>query len=238
MRRTENRLNSRLWVMGLLLGLCVAFCLQIAQAQEAGRSVKDKSVAKAEGTQEKPEAEEDKLSDRLTRKAIAQSDEDIMAEILRLMNEASYKLGVEFEAGDKTQALQQQILERVGDAIKAAAANRRKSKNSESQPAVSDRRKSNQGEDKKNEQKPAKQGEEKTGAASGETKRGGEGVEKGAISDGSSYDARRAWGHLPQRERDAVIQGRAEEYLERFRELIERYYRALQEAEEGNGIKR
>jgi hypothetical protein len=40
---------------------------------------------------------------------------------------------------------------------------------------------------------------------------------------------RRSWGHLPQRDREEVIQGIGEACLERYRVWIERYYRALQE---------
>ena len=49
---------------------------------------------------------------------------------------------------------------------------------------------------------------------------------------GDLQETRRSWGLLPQRERDEMIQGSSEGYIERYREWIERYYRALQESGE------
>jgi hypothetical protein len=54
----------------------------------------------------------------------------------------------------------------------------------------------------------------------------------GVSAGGELREFRRAWGHLPMREREEIIQGIAESFLERYREWIERYYRALQETEE------
>jgi hypothetical protein len=50
------------------------------------------------------------------------------------------------------------------------------------------------------------------------------------LPDGELIDVRRAWGHLPMREREEIIQGVNEEFLEEYREWVERYYRALQES--------
>jgi hypothetical protein len=49
---------------------------------------------------------------------------------------------------------------------------------------------------------------------------------------GDLQDLRRAWGHLPMREREEIIQGVGERYLERYRDWIERYYRTLQETDD------
>lgn len=53
-----------------------------------------------------------------------------------------------------------------------------------------------------------------------------------APADGDIHELRRTWGHLPMREREEIIQGIGESFLERYRDWIERYYRALQEAED------
>ena len=43
---------------------------------------------------------------------------------------------------------------------------------------------------------------------------------------------RSGWGHLPQRDRDEIIQGVGERSLDKFRRWIERYYKALSDADE------
>ena len=62
-------------------------------------------------------------------------------------------------------------------------------------------------------------------------------MQSGAAADatapGGDLDARRrAWGHLPMRERDEILQGLSDQYLQRYRVWIERYYKALQEAKD------
>ena len=59
------------------------------------------------------------------------------------------------------------------------------------------------------------------------------GSQAGAESTrGDLREVRGTWGHLPMRDREEVIQGIGETFLERYREWIERYYRALQESDE------
>ena len=42
-------------------------------------------------------------------------------------------------------------------------------------------------------------------------------------------EVRRGWGFLPQRDREAIVQGSNEEFHAKYREYIERYYRAIAE---------
>ena len=74
------------------------------------------------------DVESEKLGDRLVRRAASQTDEDIMATVLRLMDEAARKLEIEFDAGEETQALQTSIIERLDEAIRMAASQRRTSR--------------------------------------------------------------------------------------------------------------
>ncbi|MFQ5495803.1 MAG: hypothetical protein ACE5EX_10530, partial [Phycisphaerae bacterium] len=74
-----------------------------------------------------------------------------------------------------------------------------------------------------------------TGAAGTESAKtaSGEGTAEEADPRGAPFrELRRGWGHLPGREREELIQGISERYLDRYREWIERYYRALQEVDE------
>lgn len=176
------------------------------------------------------DVETEKLGDRLVRRAASQTDEDIMAAILRLMDEAASKLEIEFDAGEETQALQTSILERLDEAIRMAASQRRASRRGRSDWTGEKRKmpsRSNGENPRKSEDQA--QGDRSRNAGAGAGQRQPQEVEP---LGGDMRELRRAWGLLPQREREQILQGSSEAFLERYREWIERYYRALQVAEE------
>lgn len=174
--------------------------------------------------------ERSKLGERLIRDTDSGGVEDVMDELIRLMDRSARNLDVAFDAGSETQAVQRTILERLDDAIRKAAAQRRPSR-SRSQSADGDKRKGPA--KKQSAKKPAtSQGKGKPGAS--DSKEGSQDAGTvDAISPGGDLDERRrAWGHLPMRERDEILQGISDRYLLRYRVWIERYYKALQEAKD------
>lgn len=173
------------------------------------------------------EKKPDDLSKRLLRKAMKQSEEDVMDAILRLMNESRHKVEVEFDPGEQTQALQQDIVEKLDQAIQAAAKNRRRTRQPQS-PGSADKRRLARGEKQSDE---SQAGEQRSGSdAVADAGQGADPAET-ETPPAEMVDLRRGWGHLPAREREELIQGVAEDYLERYRVWVERYYRALQETE-------
>ena len=174
--------------------------------------------------------ERSKLGERLIRDTATGAVEDVMDELIRLMDRSARNLDVAFDAGSETQTVQRTIMERLDDAIRAAAAQRRPSR-SRSQSADGDKRK--RSDKKKSATKStAMQGKDKRGASDSK-----EGSQTGAATEANSpggdlEQRRRAWGHLPMRERDEILQGLSDRYLERYRVWIERYYKALQEAKD------
>ena len=176
------------------------------------------------------DVETEKLGERLVRRAASQTDEDIMATVLRLMDEAARKLEIEFDAGEETQALQSSILERLDEAIRMAASQRRTSRRGRSDWTGEKRKMPSRpnGEDpRKSEDQDQGDRSRTAGAGAGQGQ-----PQKVEPLGGDLRELRRAWGLLPQREREQILQGSGEAFLERYREWIERYYRALQEAEE------
>lgn len=177
-----------------------------------------------------PPKKVDDLGERLIRKAVSEGEEDLMATIVRLMTEASRKMEIDFDPGKETQATQSRIQEKLDEAIKAAASRQRARKQS---PAPTDTDKRRMPTAGKREQRP-----EKKALGESSSKSSSDTAESPA-ADGPSeaeraalQETRRSWGHLPRREREEVIQGVGEGYLERYRVWIERYYRALQESDE------
>jgi len=202
--------------MKLLLVLLAAFPT-VLFAQDTQKK-KDAPVAKSD------------LARRLLRKAQSDSEEGLMEAVIRLMDEASRKMGVEFDPGPQTVAVQEEIAAKLDEAIERAAKQRRPRRRT-SPTSNSDKRRmptaAKSGAGKKQGSASGQAGGDPTKSEKGEG--AAEGSEK---ATGTLVELRRGWGHLPTRERDELIQGIEEKYLDRYKEWIERYYRTLQELDE------
>ncbi len=185
-----------------------------------------------------------KLGERLVHRAVADADEGLMESIARLMNEAARRLEIEFDAGDKTQALQRRVLDRLNHAVKVAASQRRTvGHRFETGATSADKRRMPKGRPRTPDERKRSPEDESDRASDVSaasllrraTLRSGAAsltVEQGKSPGGDLRELRRSWGHLPMREREEIIQGITESFLERYREWIQRYYRALQETED------
>ena len=168
------------------------------------------------------------LSKRLIRKATTDTDGDVMSQVMSLMTDAEKRLVRGLDAGPETQAVQQRILERLDDAI-ATALQQRLPGRAQRMVQGERRKKPDQPPDKHEDQKgpPAEDA-----AEPGESTDAGTGTEPGTGRRGPFREFRRGWGHLPQRDRDELLQGIEEEFIEQYRPQIEQYYRALTEDEQ------
>ncbi len=176
----------------------------------------------------KKERPKSKLGERLIREIAQGGDDDVMATVMRLMEDSGRRLDIDFDAGAETQAVQQEIVARLDEAILSAAKQRRRGRRRKQQSG--DRR--SKMARKQDSAKADEKGEQ--GQSNAESEQAGQ---RGSASQvdaaqGALRETRRGWGHLPPRERDEVIQGSEDASLERYREWIERYYRALQEIDE------
>ncbi len=177
-----------------------------------------------------------KLGERLVHRAVADADEGLMESITRLMKEAARRLEIEFDAGDETQALQRRILDRLNHAVKVAASQRRLRRQS-GQHASADKRRMPKGRPRtadEGKRSPEDESDRASDVNTASLRLGADSlrVEEGKSPGGDLRELRRSWGHLPMREREEIIQGITESFLERYREWIQRYYRALQETED------
>ena len=175
-----------------------------------------------------PPKKTDDLGQRLIRKALNDADEDIMAAIVRMMTEASRKMEIDFDPGKETQALQGRIQEKLDEAIKAAASKQRLRRQSPSPTDPDKRRMPTAGKPQPRPEAKAQARPSPPSTSSTSDALPGDGRRDGERA--GLQDTRRSWGQLPRREREEVIQGVGEGFLERYRVWIERYYRALQES--------
>lgn len=236
--RTRMR-SLRPWVASCLCGVLGSSGLPNALAQQDEPKAPPRPTAEERPIDDERNAsgvdksaidkQGEDLGKRLLRKAVSESDEDVMATMLRLMGESERKLGIDFDPGDETRQVQSNILDKLNDAIKTAG-KRRMSRGG--QPSFSSDRRRAEGTPKP--QPPPEANRKSSGAGSGDAE--GATTPTATVESkpvrGDLQETRRTWGVLPQRERDEMIQGSSEGTIERYREWIERYYRALQESGE------
>lgn len=172
-----------------------------------------------------------KLGQRLIRQIAGDDSEDIMDTIIRGMKQAARRLDLDFDPGEETQKLQQRIVNQLDEAIKTAAAQRRLSRRSQ-RSASSDKRRKLTKISAQREGESTKGGGKKSSATTAQQNQPEGGAPEDGPRGGRMDEIRRTWGHLPARERDEIIQGISESFLERYRDWIERYYRALQESDQ------
>lgn len=171
----------------------------------------------------------------LTRKLIRQTtvgrtaeETDLMTRIIQAMEQCAYRLGIEFDASDRTRAVQEQIIRDIDEAIQVAANATQRKSSSTSQS--SDKRSANRPQPKpgKSDRPSGAMDPAQTADQPADQPTRTANDADGALPPGELKDRRRSWGNLPMRDRDEVIEGMDDAIMPRFREWIERYYRALQ----------
>ena len=182
---------------------------------------------RAQSANTEPAKKESATTDRLVRRLRDSSGgEDIDARIQQLMEQAQERLERDFDTGVETQRIQHEILGRIDEAIEIAKRNLRPnpSSSSSSRPQRGEKRRAGQRHDEQSARTSGgKPGSEPDRSGTPE----GGGDTASASSDDPLADSRRGWGNLPDRDREAVIQGFKEDFLRKYGELIEAYYRAL-----------
>jgi hypothetical protein len=147
------------------------------------------------------------------------------------MGEVDERLTLEFDPGEKTQGQQAKILEALDDLIKSAKPSKSSSGGGQDD-GESDRRGNPKDGTSPEDQsgKNVKPG----GNVSGETTETQATPADAEVEGGRFRESRRGWGHLPSRDREEVLQGIQDDVVERYRQMIDEYYRALAEMEEHN----
>ncbi|MFH0981070.1 MAG: hypothetical protein V2A79_05985 [Planctomycetota bacterium] len=173
------------------------------------------------------EQRDDDLSKKLIRKATTGAEPDIMTQVTSLMSDAQERLVRDLDPGPETQAVQRLIVSRLDEAIKTALQQRLPSR--ARQRLQGERRElPDKPDDKQSEKKDQGGDQAADPGASVAARTAAESEQK---RRGAFRESRRGWGHLPQRDREELLQGIEEEFVEPYRPQIEQYYRALTEGE-------
>lgn len=200
----------------LLAGVCVA----------ATRP----TTTRGAGPTTQPSKEDEALIRKLLRDATGRGEEPAMERALQGMRASRVKLSGQFDAGSDTQTIQRGILRDLDEAIAEAWRSQRRLDQPPTTRQAGRRRKprsttasSQKGKDQERaEQAASNRPKPDEGATQGQP----------VAADrarGGLRGLRRGWGALPPRDRDEVVQGFGQDFLTKYREWIERYYRALAE---------
>ncbi len=169
---------------------------------------------------------DDESKRRLIRKTKGQDDGDVMSRIIDHMDQAGERLADTFDPGDATQQIQKQALRDLDLAIKQARQNMRASRSASAQ----NREKRGEGQTSDDAEGDDATGQSDSDSGDGSASGLGGSIEVGQ-DGGTLSERRRHWGHLPPRDREAMMQKGDDEYHEKYRRQIERYYQTLADPE-------
>ena len=169
---------------------------------------------------------DDESKRRLIRKTKGRDDGDVMSRIIDHMDQAGERLADTFDPGDATQQIQKQALRDLDLAIKQAKQNMRASRSASAQ----NREKRGEGQTSDDAGGDDAKGHSDSDSGDGSASGLGGSIEVGK-DGGTMSERRRHWGHLPPRDRDEIIQSVDDEFHEKYRRQIERYYETLADPE-------
>ena len=161
------------------------------------------------------------LDRELTQQAIA----DDFAQAIDLMDRAAGRLEERSDTSLVTRRLQQDALDRLDTLIE----------NAEQQQSQQQQQQSSSGSQNQQPSPPSASSQQQQSSQESQAENDGESMAP-AGSDAQlnpiAQAAEAAWGSLPQRLRDSLVQGAGDRFSETYRELTENYYRRLAEERE------
>lgn len=197
---------------------------QTAKEGAAGKQSDEAGAGVSAGAGGSEDGELDKL---LTGKQLS----DAFGQAISMMGDASRRLGVKEgekrDAGLETQRVQEDVIKKLEQVLESlqqqGGSSSSKSKGSKrdaqnQQPQSTQKQKSQQG------QQPS--GSENSGQVNAP------GLEEGKLGP-RVEGAKSAWGALPQRVRDMLLQGAGDKFSAKYQKMTEAYYRKLAEEKEG-----
>lgn len=180
----------------------------------------------------KPSKADQDLIRKLLRDATGRQEGPVMLRVLDGMRASRVKLGISFDTGEETQQIQRGIVHDLEKTIAEAWKNQQSSPTTSKSRPSEDRRKRKSKQPKPGpDQKNPKQADAVDPRAQEQATHGTV-TTSAAPAPGAIRELRRGWGRLPERDREEVVQGFEQEFLSRYREWIERYYRALADPKE------
>ena len=159
---------------------------------------------------------------QLDRKLTAQEAAEKLEQAVQQMQETAFRLEQIRDTGIVTQRLQAEVLSKLDVLIK----NAQQQSQSQGQSSQSQQQQQNQ----QQQQQMPQQGDQSQQAANSPNTQAGEGNPAFAEGQRDQMDAARAaWGALPQRVRDRLMEGSSDYYSTWYKSLTEAYYKRIAE---------
>ncbi|MBO6512663.1 MAG: hypothetical protein JJ974_01700 [Phycisphaerales bacterium] len=159
----------------------------------------------------------------IDRALTAQEAGEAFSNAVMLMGDAATRIGGTGDIGITTQRMQEDIIRMLDQVIESAQNNQGSGSGSSS---------SSQSSSPQQQPNQQQQNSDASSSGSGEPTDGSTPPGSFEVGSNNLEGARARWGNLPDRLRDALNQGLDEPYSKLYRELTERYYKALAEDEE------
>lgn len=150
---------------------------------------------------------------------------DAFEQAVALMGDASKRLNAGGDPGIDTQRIQEDIIKKLDQVLDSMQQQQQQS-SSKSKPQQRQTPQQPQGSQRQQQQQQAQQ---PSGENRGDTTPPG--LQEGALRPGLE-GARAAWGSLPQRVRDMLLQGSGDRFSAKYQAMTEAYYRKLAEEKE------
>lgn len=175
-----------------------------------------------------PPAAPDQNKTDLDRLLTAAEMGDALKQAITLMGDASSRLNEHKDAGIQTQRVQEDVIRRL-DQLISSMEKQKQQQQGQGQP---------QPPDPSGKQQPPKQGQQQKGQQQQQPSESqqGDGMQDGqrpSLKEGALKpeleSARAAWGSLPQRVRDMLMQGAEDRFSARYKALTQEYYKRLAE---------
>lgn len=173
---------------------------------------------------------QDAIRTELERKLTDKKIDDNFRQAVQLMSDVASRLARARDAGVDTQRTQEEIIRRLDALIEAAKEREQQNKKSSSQ-SQSQSQKDQQQSPTPQQQQRQQQQQQQQQAASGDNR--GEvtppGLRTGALNKEALDAAVAAWGSLPERVRESLLQGMGDRFSNLYDALTQEYYRRLAE---------
>lgn len=173
---------------------------------------------------------QDAIRTELERKLTDKKIDDNFRQAVQLMSDVASRLARARDAGVDTQRTQEEIIRRL-DALIEAAKEREQQKQKSSSQSQSQSQKDQQQNPTPQQQQRQQQQQQQQQAAAGDNQ--GEvtppGLRTGALNKEALDAAVAAWGSLPERVRESLLQGMGDRFSNLYDALTQEYYRRLAE---------
>ncbi|MBN1343242.1 MAG: hypothetical protein JXQ73_11215 [Phycisphaerae bacterium] len=203
--------------------------IALSATGSTARSAAPAPTSRPTTTTSKPTAADEELIRKLLRGATGKDKGPAFERVIEGMHASRVKLAIQFDPGNDTQTIQRQILTDLDEAIAEAWRSQQRVPSPTTKQSDSDPKRKRQ--TTSSESSGQQQQQQDPDSASNQPMPDERATRGRPITTsrpgGTIRELRRGWGQLPSRDRDEVVQGVGQDYLTKYREWIERYYRAL-----------